>query len=310
MQENNREIPVFFAVDDNYIPFFDVALRSMIANASPLYKYSVIVLNSGLKEENEEKIKRLETEGVQIRFVDIAKRIEKIKDKLKKVYHFGLACYYRLFIEGLFPEYDKALYLDCDIVVLGDISELYRTDLQGNLLGGAVEEFVAHVDEFRTYAKQAVGIEPERYINSGILLMNLKGLREAKIQDRFIRLLEEYNFDTVDPDQAYLNFLCKDRIHYLKNGWNKTAYPVPLDGALNIVHYALVKKPWQYDDAVNGEYFWQYAKESPFFGEILARKASFGAEDDEKCKQAGESIRRQALAIAASEKTFYRVLAA
>ena len=45
----------------------------------------------------------------------------------------------------------------------------------------------------------------------------------------------------------------------MPNGWNKEALPLDLQGKLNIVHYALYKKPWQYDDVINGEYFWHYA---------------------------------------------------
>ena len=66
---------------------------------------------------------------------------------------------------------------------------------------------------------------------------------------------------------------------------------MPLEGKKNIVHYALYKKPWQYDDVVDGEYFWQYAKQSPFYETILARRAAFGdAERAEKEAVAGEIL--------------------
>ena len=138
----NREIPIFFSTDDNYIPYLDVAIASLIENASKAQTYRIVVLNTGLDPENIRKIRRNERAGFQIDFVDISEEVESIKARLKDVYHFSVVTYYRLFIASLFPQYDKVIYLDCDLVVLGDVSELYRVDLGDNILGAAPEQFV------------------------------------------------------------------------------------------------------------------------------------------------------------------------
>ena len=121
------EIPIFFSTDDNYIPYLDVAISSLIANASKDYKYRIIILNTGLKSENIAKVKMNECPGVTIDFIDISQSVKNIKTHFKNIYHFSIVTYYRLFIASLFPQYDKIIYLDCDLVVLGDISELYNT---------------------------------------------------------------------------------------------------------------------------------------------------------------------------------------
>ena len=126
--KTKKEIPIFFASDDNYLPFLDVTLVSLIEHASKDYFYNVYVLNTGLNEIGKNKIKRLENENFAINFVDMTDYIGDLHKKLKNVYHFSLAAYYRLFIQGKFPQYKKILYLDCDIIVLGDVSELYNTD--------------------------------------------------------------------------------------------------------------------------------------------------------------------------------------
>ena len=59
----SREIPIFFSTDNNYIPFLDVAISSLIENASKDHKYRIIVLNTGLDEENICKVRRNETDG-------------------------------------------------------------------------------------------------------------------------------------------------------------------------------------------------------------------------------------------------------
>ena len=303
-----KEIPIFFSTDDHYIPFLDVAIASLIENASKAFDYRLMVLHTGISSENADLVMRNQCPGFSIEFIDISKRLESIKSRFKNVYHFSIVTYYRLFIASLFPQYDKVIYLDCDLVVLGDISELYRVELGENILGAAPEQFVQNTKEFRQYAETALGVDPDGYVNAGVLLMNLKAFRENGIEDQFVQLISEYDFDLLDPDQAYLNYLCLDKIHVLPNGWNKEPMPLALEGKKNIVHYALYKKPWQYDDVMDGEYFWKYAKRSPFYEQICRRKEAFGdAERAEKAALATE-ILEHAIQIVDSDVTFSKKL--
>jgi lipopolysaccharide biosynthesis glycosyltransferase len=305
---DKNEIPIFFSTDDNYIPYLDIAIASLIENASKEYKYRIIVLNTGLEQENVNKIMRNERDGFAIEFVNISAEVEKIKKSLKNVYHFSVVTYYRLFIASLFPTYDKIVYLDCDLVVLGDVSELYHTDLGDNILGAAPEEFIRNTKEFRLYADKSLGVDPSTYVNAGVLVINLVAFREHRIMEQFIELITAYDFDLLDPDQAYLNYLCRGRIRILPNGWNKEPMTIPCEGKKNIVHYALYKKPWQYDDVIDGEYFWQYAKRSPFYEMILERKDSFGDKERTENDAMAKEILLHALKIVDSEETFVKKL--
>ena len=304
----NKEIPIFFSTDDNYIPYLDVAVSSLIANASKEFNYKIIILNTGLNESNIDKIKQNEREKFKIDFVDISADVEKIKSKLKNVYHFSIVTYYRLFIASLFPQYGKVIYLDCDLVVLGDISELYHTELGDNILGACPEQFVQNTKEFRAYAAEALGVDPDGYVNAGVLLMNLAEFRKNRIEEKFVHLITEHDFDLLDPDQAYLNYLCFDKIQILSNGWNKEPMPLACEGKKNIVHYALYKKPWQYDDVMDGEYFWHYAERSPFYEQILLNKQNFGEAQRAQKEATAREILEHALLIAASDNTFSKKL--
>ncbi len=305
---NVHEIPIFFSTDDNYIPYLDVAISSLIANASKEYQYRIIVLNTGLNEKNVSLVKKNEKAGFKIDFVDITPDVDRIKSKLRDVYHFSVVTYYRLFIASLFPQYDKVIYLDCDLVVLGDISKLYHTELGDNILGAGPEQFVQNTEEFRTYVTNALGVDPDGYVNAGVLLMNLKEFRKNKIEETFIRLISEYDFDLLDPDQAYLNYLCLGKILVLPNGWNKEPLPLPCEGERNIVHFALYKKPWQYDDVIDGNYFWYYAEKSPFYEQICANRKKFGAAEIARKEETAREILEHALKIADSEETFSKKL--
>ena len=304
----NKEIPIFFSTDDNYAPYLDVAIASLIANASKDYCYRIIILNTGLCAENIAKVKMNECAGFTIDFVDISKSVENIKSHFKNLYHLSIVTYYRLFIASLFPQYDRIVYLDCDLVVLGDISKLYNIPLGDNILAAAPDQYVRSTIEFRHYVRTCVGVDTDEYVNAGVLVINLKEYRKNKIEDRFIELITKYDFDLLDPDQAYLNYLCQNKIYMLPNGWNKEPTSAVCEGEKNIVHYALYKKPWQYDDVIDGEFFWYYAEKSPFYQEILRNKAMFGNKEKAKKEMEAIAILEHAKIIVASDYTFSKVI--
>ena len=139
-----KTIPVFFATDDNYVPFLGVTLKSMMANASENYFYEIYVLSTKLKDENIEKIQNLVNEEARkifkIEFVNLTEQLEKVTAKFSLRDYYSMATYYRIFIPDMFPQYDKALYLDCDIAIIGDISELYNHELGSNYIGAIQDE--------------------------------------------------------------------------------------------------------------------------------------------------------------------------
>jgi len=303
-----KEIPIFFATDDNYVPFLDVTIRSLMENASKKYKYIINIINTGLNKERCKVVKALENENFQINFCDISAKVQPIKNKLKNLYHFSFATWYRLFIQSLFPQYDKVLYLDCDIIVLGDISKLYNVQLGDNLLGAARCHIVSDHEVFGEYAERFCGVPRRNYLQAGILVMNLKEFRKRDLENKFVYLINKYNFDVIDPDQGYLNAMCNGSVKILPNGWNKETVNAPLEGDLNIVHYALYKKPWQYDDVLNQEYFWQYAKKSPFYDEIINIKNNFTSEMKEKKEKANVAIVEHARRCIDSQKSFVKLV--
>ena len=127
------------------------------------------------------------------------------------------------------------------------------------------------------YTEAAVGVDKHEYINSGVLLMNLKAMRELDFEGHFLNLLNTYHFDSVAPDQDYINAICNGRIYYLDAAWD--AMPRPPMDAPKLIHYNLFSKPWCYDNVQYGDLFWKYAEECGFIDEIRAYKAAY---DDAK----------------------------
>ncbi|MBR6690602.1 MAG: glycosyltransferase family 8 protein [Bacilli bacterium] len=282
---NKRIIPIFFTIDNNFAPFLSVAIKSLLDNASTEYFYNIHVVHKGISDENKEKILTLQSENSKIIFNEMNKSLECITDKMSnrlRADYFTLTIFFRIFIPEMFKEYDKALYLDSDICVNGDVSELYNIDLENNLLGGCVEKSSFETPQIANYFTNGVGVDYHDYINSGILILNMKELRNVKIDEKFLYLFNKYQFENCDPDQAYINAMCKGKIKYLDGTWNKS----PVDNEIvenpKIVHYSLFLKPWHYDNVRYEKYFWDYASKTPFYDEIKTIKENWSEEDKKK----------------------------
>lgn len=308
MSTNSITIPVFFSCDNNYLPFLAVALRSMIDNLDPHTQCRVHVLNDGLNESGKKRLLDMQTKQVRIELVDVRPQIAPILEKLNLRDYYTPSIYYRLFIPTLFPQYHKAIYLDADIVVTGDITELYRTPLGERLVAAVPDAIIASHADFRLYAERAIGIPYRQYFNSGVLLMNLDQFRLQGIRERFTYLLNAYHFDTVCPDQDYLNALCYSQVLYLDRGWNKMSIDKNYDGLPDLIHYNMFFKPWQYDDIAYGEIFWEYAQKTAYAQEIQEIRNAFGVKDKLAQLSANRALHRNARRIALAEQNFRTVL--
>ncbi|MGN1349671.1 MAG: glycosyltransferase family 8 protein [Anaerovoracaceae bacterium] len=304
-------IPVFFSIDDNYAPYLGVALHSAVEHASPDRHYLAIVLYEELSLTNKMRLLSMTKENFGIRFVRIDQQYEGLSDRMGnrlRADYFTMTIFFRLFIPSMFPEYDKGIYLDSDIVVLEDLAKLYDQDLQGNIIGAVHDSSVVDVPPLVRYIEEAVGVSRYRYINSGILLMDMKKMRENQFEQHFLRLLNTYHFDCIAPDQDYLNAMCRDHILYLSPDWDV----MPVEGRPpvknpKLVHYNLFSKPWCYDGVQYEEYFWKYAEETEYYSEIRWMRDHYSDRDKQSDKEAMERMIRQGLMIAESEVTFKNI---
>lgn len=280
--KNKNIIPVFFAVDDGYIPFLGIALKSLIDNASDENKYQIKILYTNVSSENIRRIKKYEKENINIEFVDLNKQLEDIKEKLYTRNYFSNTTYYRLFIPELYPEYKKAIYIDSDTICLTDIANLYNIDMKNNLIAGVPDGAIQAIDVFKDYVERVVGVSDyNNYFNAGIIVMNLEELRKYKFQDKFIYMLGKVRFE-VAQDQDYMNRLCKGRVKLLDFSWNRMPIMGKQTGDINIIHYNLGAKPWYFDDVLYQEYFWKYAEKTDFYNEIKEIGEKYTEADKEK----------------------------
>lgn len=277
MEKYKEVIPIFFAVDDGYIPFLAVTLQSIVEKSKEEYYYVVKILYTNISEENKEKINKYKRENLEIEFVNLNYYIEKVKDKLYTRDYFSMTTYFRLFISNLYPQYNKAIYLDSDIVLLIDVAELYMQDIGDNLVGAVADDIIQQNEVFQEYVEKVVGVASYKtYFNAGMLIMNLDELRKTDFQGKFLYLLETVKYSVVQ-DQDYLNRICKGRVKLLDKSWNvmPNATKDINEADIKLIHYNYQYKPWHYDNIPYAKYFWDLAKKTEFYNKLAEVKENF-----------------------------------
>ncbi len=277
-QKRSKIIPIFFAVDDNYAPYLAVALSSLREHVSADREYRVYVLTDKLDELNRERLKTLSAENISVEFVSVAERLCRFGEKLHLRDYYSKATYYRFFIPELFPQYDRCLYLDCDIMLLRDAAELFGADLRQSWLAAVRDDVVFGNEVFEAYTERVLGVPSRRYFNAGILVMNLKAMRAVSIENRFLELISRRQY-AVAQDQDYLNVLCAGHVHWLDGRWNATAFP-DLEKCKKpfIVHFKLNFKPWHYSGISFENLFWEHAGKTGYLEDLLAERRGYGEE--------------------------------
>lgn len=310
----SRTIPIFFSVNDRYAAPLAVAIASLIKHAnSKDTHYDLIVLYQELSQANQTKLASLATNNITIRFIALddkfGSRFDNDQNTLRADYK-TLTIYYRLFIADMFPEFDKAIYVDADIILRDDIAKLYAIDLMDSIVGATNDRFIATDPVVAAYANDAVGISSQLYVNSGVLLMNLKKFRDTKFTDQFLALLTTYHFTLIAPDQDYLNAIAKHDIYQLPMDWNLETAAMPEEfKPARLVHYNLFEKPWQYKNVPFADEFWSAAKQTPYYEELTNELASTTDEVRASNDQKAGKIMRLAKELVNDQVTLKSVLA-
>ena len=141
----------------------------------------------------------------------------------------------RLFLPKLLKA-DMILWLDVDTIVLSDLTPLFQEDMTNKCIAAVIEPHLKNQEKEL--------IRP--YINTGVLLMNLKLIRELKLDDQMLNIINTQKFWL--PDQDVFNIVCKFRIKYLDPKWNfspSTVRGFPLlkylNGQPKIIHFTVAK---------------------------------------------------------------------
>lgn len=288
-------IPVVFAADDNYVPMLTTTIYSMLKNASTDFFYDVCVLQNGITGRNQEIMRDffLQFGNAALRFLDVGGFISRY-DLSTNNEHIGIETYFRFIIQDALPFYDKVLYLDSDLIVTGDVSQLYAEDVSGFALAAVRDvDYLGNLNmkngDRLEYTKSVLGMtEPYDYFQAGVLLLNTAVMRSLHGVEEWLELASNPVF--IYNDQDILNAECQGRVRYLDFAWNvmndcggriakvfsfapAEVYDSYLSSRWNpkIVHYAGCEKPWSPGGCDEDVLYWSYARETPFYEKLLLR---------------------------------------
>lgn len=231
---------IAFCISDNYADKVKVVMTSIVRN-HPASQLRFFIFSSGLSDESKALLEKTAASHSDCRVWFVIVDAMLFKDLVLPIDYITSEMYYRYAIAELLPQEDKILYLDADLIVNRSLKTLYATELGDNYLAGVVDLFAKD----KGFAEKW---NIDNYINSGVLLMNLRKMREDKLQSKLIEKTIELA-ETLDfPDQDVLNVVCKDRILLVDPRYNFTSrymhkkWWMP---GVAVLHYAGSKKPWK-----------------------------------------------------------------
>lgn len=279
--DKEKIVPIVFAVNDKYVPYLSVAIASLAYTANPERDYVVYIFYNQLSPQNIATLKSQATPNVWIEPVNVSAEVREIIEKAHISAHASHETYFRILIPQMLPQYDKCLYLDCDLVINQDISQLYDFDISDYFLGAIEENWEApgFQEQKRQFTPYVVN-----YFNGGVLLINNSKFNKYNMFDAFMQhIYSGVKYPTWDQD--ILNILCSGKTRLLPMTWNcmwhlfvqqgfkyssRKVFQEFADCAINpaLVHYNAPEKPWQMDDGHFASMFWRHAVRSPYYEQI------------------------------------------
>lgn len=292
-------VPVVFACSDYFVPYASVALKSVIDNTSDNWNYDIIFLHTGISKRNQQLMNYMlgGKENLSLRFLNIQPIIA--NNKLIANNHVSVETFYRLSAHKVLKHYDKIVYLDSDIVVLNDVAELFKIDIGNNLIAATVDadhagEYAGAIPNVQEYTDEVLKLKnPYKYFQAGVMVFNIKGMNKKFPKNEIMDWAEKREYMYVDQD--VLNTLCEGKIYYVDMKWNvmtdcngfrlgtiikrapKQIYDEHMEARKDpyIIHYAGNEKPWNSPLSDYSEYFWEYARKTPFYEAIVWRMSAF-----------------------------------
>lgn len=164
--------------------------------------------------------------------------------------HLPLSAYYRILIPYLLPEVERVIYVDYDTLVIGNLTDLYNTNLHGNFLG-VVRDLGVVIK--KDWSKALLGMLYQNYFNSGVLLMDLTAFRKYGLSWLLHQFIVASTPFFVLEDQDALNLFFKDAVEYvgIENNYvtklfaNGEVEEKRQLEKIKILHYLGPEKPWQ-----------------------------------------------------------------
>jgi lipopolysaccharide biosynthesis glycosyltransferase len=224
---DNQPIVIAVACDNHYMPLLAALMKSIEVNHKTGEQILFYVLDDGISGKNKRKlVSSVDKEMFSIEWVS-GKSV--IPGRMTIPYDnssYPLIIYMRMFIPYFVPEkYGKVIYMDVDMIVLGDISDLWNTDLKGYPVGAAIDVRIKEFGSRTAIANyRELGFEAgTRYFNTGLIIMNTRQWRDQDITPKVFGCIEANRPYANYPDQYGLNVVLANNWMEIDTMWSWSA---------------------------------------------------------------------------------------
>lgn len=295
-----HEVNVAFSSDVNYLPHTAAMVRSLVDHVDPARQYNLFYLHEDIPGRDLELLGTIlfGVPNVTLHLVNVG---SPFAASYRSAHHAPTnATFNRFLLFRLLPDVDRLLYIDVDMILLGDVAEIFDTEMGEHLLAAVPDYIMTRVlttkvvtdnpavPDLGAYLGEKLGMSDEQislYFNAGLMVLNFKEMDVAKVGKDLLEMVEETQY--FFRDQDILNAYFKDR--YLKidaryNVFNSDEHEyaeVPVAQRAEalrakhdpfLIHYAAWQhKPWTYPDTQFSDLYWRALERTPFHKRVLLK---------------------------------------
>lgn len=243
---------IIYGFNDGFCQYAATSISSLLYS-NPYLNFHFHLFHINCSHENLEKLRFfLNTNGCKFNLYEFSPQSF---SKYPPTSQYSLACYLRLSAPSLMPGVSKALYLDSDTIIVGDIRDLLETDVIGYALAACRDSSFSY-NIVKSYLSPEI---LEEYFNSGVLLINLKWWKENDSEEQLIEYLNTHKVKLPDQDALNAIFGGHDIVKILHPKWNALAsyfcFPPQVPNSekkfikdlwknARIIHFIGTIKPW------------------------------------------------------------------
>jgi len=246
--ENKSDIGIIVACDNHYVVLLAALLKSIEHHHKTEEKIVVFIVEDGITKRNQKRlVNSLSNKNIVLKYIPLD---EAIPDNMHIPFDrssYPKNIHTRIFIPHFIPaEFDKIIYLDVDMILMRDVSDLWNIVLGENMLAAVMDPrlkvFSNSWGGILNYKE--LGFDPDTmYFNTGILVINNKKWREEDSAVKVVKCIADNEKYANYPDQYGLNIVMANRWLELDQRWNWFA-DTPCSDPFNI-HFVGRKPMYQ-----------------------------------------------------------------
>ena len=287
-----KEIPIFVSGDESYAPYIAVLIASACSNTNSFLRFYIIgdPVNSFTRRQIESMKKKFENFDVEFMDVDMQVAFASFRtaSSFKAAPYWSNTTYARILIPQLQPHITKAVNLDADVIILGDLQNMIDIDMEGYALAGVPDNYM--INDCLAKGRNYMDLSTEmlqRYFNAGVLLLDCEKWREQNITQKLFEVHQKYKEKLKYVEQDLLNKYFDNNYKVIGTEYNLLnsnistliECPEKFKGLpykkwdCIVRHFEGPMKPWLYNERVYDDYrcrtlsydqFWYYAAMTPF----------------------------------------------